>query len=579
MLEGQEELKKKDWKKPVPDTPPKTRVNQKSARTSMSSALSKSDKDGEAKPMKKPAAKAPPAEPASSSGVKRPQAPDPEPVKKKDKNKSKGTEERDDVDQNEEKESRRKAKIERERQIEEVLQEFEDSNEEAGKEVENPLKARQLKPQTSGPTVDEDEMMEDFWRWREERAAEQWEECEGWEDWECEEFQEEAEEKAGSEEKVQEKAQTKKKEPSNVPDTAASPPSAKRSRKGSQAPPSEPEEPKCHEAAANADHQVRAPGNPDPEPVVKPEPPTKVKQELIEPSMLQAQPAAPGTLAITDGTAAPHDPSQDETQPMEEYGLDLRNVPEASRPLLKSPPHKCKPGASRDLLPGLKDTYQSDADVEDEEDSANSEHDPDYTDEEAEGSAKPAPSEPETKITSKSHKKAWNKLDRLVKTNPGSHPQIAKIWINGDKSARNRLLVDWVKSAMDPGKVESELVWKATKGHEGNKRRMLLTVSQMRKPPHYFPKEKIKHIVRTKAPVKDEDCPHLQSAYRYWCTVEVKTDDYTRNELGAYQILHVCMYVHVCLCCPRMLDCLFHDGSGWSPTIVLGLIPHLAWRL
>ena len=85
MLEGQEELKKKDWKKPVPDTPPKTRVNQKSARTSMSSALSKSDKDGEAKPMKKPAAKAPPAEPASSSGVKRPQAPDPEPVKKKER--------------------------------------------------------------------------------------------------------------------------------------------------------------------------------------------------------------------------------------------------------------------------------------------------------------------------------------------------------------------------------------------------------------------------------------------------------------------------------------------------------------
>ena len=138
MLEGQEELKKKDWKKPVPDTPPKTRVNQESARTSICSALSKSDKDGEAKPMKKLAAKAPPAEPASSSGVKRPQAPDPEPEKKKDKKKSKGTEERDDVDQNEEKESRRKAKIERKRQIEEVLQDFEDSNEEAGKEVENP---------------------------------------------------------------------------------------------------------------------------------------------------------------------------------------------------------------------------------------------------------------------------------------------------------------------------------------------------------------------------------------------------------------------------------------------------------
>ena len=129
---------------------------------------------------------------------------------------------------------------------------------------------------------------------------------------------------------------------------------------------------------------------------------------------------------------------------------------------------------------------------------------------------------------------------------------------------------------MDPGKVESELVWKAPKGHEGNKRRMLLTVSQTRKPPHYFPKEKFKHIVRTKAPVKDEP---LKSAYRYWCTVEVKTDDYTRNKLGAYQILHVCMYVHVCLCCPRMLGCLFHDDSGWSPTIVLGLIPHLAWRL
>ena len=103
--------------------------------------------------MKKPAAKAP-------SGVKRPQAPDPEPEKEKDKKKSKGKEEREDVE-NEEKESRRKAKIERKRQIEEVLQEFEDSNDEAGKEVENPPKARQLKPQTSGPTtVDEDEMME-----------------------------------------------------------------------------------------------------------------------------------------------------------------------------------------------------------------------------------------------------------------------------------------------------------------------------------------------------------------------------------------------------------------------------------
>ena len=211
-----------------------------------------------------------------------------------------------------------------------------------------------------GPAVDEDEMMEDFRCWREERAAEQWEECEGWEDWECEEFQEEAEEKAGPEEKAQEKARSIKKEPNNVPETAASPPRAKRSRKGYQAPPSEPEEPKCHEAAANADHQVCAPENPDPEPVVKPEPPTKVKKELIEPRMLQAQAAAPGTLAITDGAAAPHDPSQDETQ----HGLDLRNVPQASRPLLKSPPYKCKPGASRDLLPGLKDTYQSDADAD-----------------------------------------------------------------------------------------------------------------------------------------------------------------------------------------------------------------------
>ena len=81
--------------------------------------------------------------------MKRPQAPDPEPEKKKDKKKSKGKEEREDGE-NEEKESRRKAEIERKWQIEEVLQESEDSNEEAGKEVENPPQARQLKPQTSG---------------------------------------------------------------------------------------------------------------------------------------------------------------------------------------------------------------------------------------------------------------------------------------------------------------------------------------------------------------------------------------------------------------------------------------------
>ena len=177
--------------------------------------------------------------------------------------------------------------------------------------------------------------MEDSWRWREERAAEQWEECEGWEDWECEEFQEEAEEKAGPEEKVQEKAQSRKKE-----------------RKGREKVPKRlPQNLKNPSAMKLLQMQI----------IKRVPPETQILNLLsnpslppIEPSMLQAQPA--GTLAITDGTAAPHDPSQDETQPMEEYGLDLRNVPEASQP--KSPPYKCKPGASRHLLPGLKDTYQ-----------------------------------------------------------------------------------------------------------------------------------------------------------------------------------------------------------------------------
>ena len=114
---------------------------------------------------------------------------------------------------------------------------------------------------------------------------------------------------------------------------------------------------------------------------------------------------------------------------------------------------------------------------------------------------------------------------------------MAKMW-KGDNDERNKLLRQFVLSGGVAEKVESQLVWRATTGNKSNRRKALLTVKQMRAPPHRFPNAKVRWIVANRQPVEDEDCPGVRSAWKYWCTVETVIDDYNTNESGP---LHVCV--------------------------------------
>ena len=153
----------------------------------------------------------------------------------------------------------------------------------------------------------------------------------------------------------------------------------------------------------------------------------------------------------------------------------------------------------------------------------------------------------EEKINSKTHKKFWSKLDRLIDSSGRKFPNMAKMW-KGDIDEQNKLLRQFVLSGGVAEKVESQLVWRATTGNKRNRRKALLTVKQMRGPPHRFPKAKVRWIVANRQPVEDEDCPGVRSAWKYWRTVETGIDDYNMNESGP---LHVCVSMSNLSC----LDC------------------------
>ena len=108
-----------------------------------------------------------------------------------------------------------------------------------------------------------------------------------------------------------------------------------------------------------------------------------------------------------------------------------------------------------------------------------------------------------SKVNSRSHKKQWNKIDRYVKSNPDACPTISRLW-NGTPQERLDVLRQLVSQDGVWPKIESELSWSASVGTESRSRRALLTVKQMREGPQFSLPGKIRAIVATRTPVKDE---------------------------------------------------------------------------
>ena len=273
------------------------------------------------------------------------------------------------------------------------------------------------------------------------------------------------------------------------------------------------------------------------------------KAEFVDPSQEDTQPLEPMLCPepvqpqpIEKPRMNPSKPSLALPAPppgMERNKVDLSSVP--LQHLLAKPEPYIPRGASNALLPGLHEGFESDEDFEDDA-SLDPEDDSKC---EQPSVAPPAPSKTEKKeapaaeekINSKTHKKFWSKLDRLIISSGRKFPNMAKMW-KGDNDERNKLLRQFVLSGGVAEKVESQLVWRATTGNKSNRRKALLTVKQMRAPPHRFPKAKVRWIVANRQPVEDEDCPGVRSAWKYWCTVETVIDDYNTNESGP---LHVCV--------------------------------------
>ena len=273
------------------------------------------------------------------------------------------------------------------------------------------------------------------------------------------------------------------------------------------------------------------------------------KAELVDPSQEDTQPLEPMLCPEPVQPQPIEKPRMNPSEPllalpapppgMEHNKVDLSSVP--LKHLLAKPEPYIPRGASNALLPGLHEAFESDEDFEDDV-SLDPEDDSQC---EEPNVAPPAPSKTEKKvapaaeqkINSKTHKKFWSKLDRLIDSSGRKFPNMAKMW-QGDNNERNKLLRQFVLSNGVAEKVESDLVWRATAGNKRNRRKALLTVKQMRGPPHRFPTAKVRWIVANRQPVEDEDCPGVKSAWKYWCTVETVIDDYNVNESGP---LHVCV--------------------------------------
>ena len=221
MKKAQEELADKVWKDPER---PALRLHKKTPRPSMKAALKVVEE--EEPPRKKGSKK----ERSSGSGIKRPIT---EPLEEEPEARSEKTSKTNNTNKERKKgkaenpdKTDTKAEVKKEQESEknvkkgstkgsssektakesslkrknqhddlaEVLRQFEDSDPEIAEEKPK----RKLKPQTSGPTIDDDEMMRDFWSWREERAAEELQKQEQWaewgKEWEGEEWEGEEEE-------------------------------------------------------------------------------------------------------------------------------------------------------------------------------------------------------------------------------------------------------------------------------------------------------------------------------------------------------------------------------------------------
>ena len=232
------------------------------------------------------------------------------------------------------------------------------------------------------------------------------------------------------------------------------------------------------------------------------------------------------------------DPSQEDTLVLAvPEGTDKRYIFDEHR-ILQTPPKYIKKGAEACLFPGLKEDYVSEhsssgkhsgshtSDEDWQEDSEQEEEE-----EQDESVPEPAVKKDESAVNSKSHKKEWMKIDRLVASNPAVYPTISKLWNSGAKE-RTTVLRQFVSVDGVFEKVESQLSWKASVGSTAKSRKALLTVKQMASAPHFFPAEKIRTIVASREPVKDEDTPHLQSANKYWCTVTATAADFQKSEPG-----------------------------------------------
>ena len=205
---------------------------------------------------------------------------------------------------------------------------------------------------------------------------------------------------------------------------------------------------------------------------------------------------------------------------------------------METPPRLIKKGAVAILFPGLKADYASErssgpsgerSNAGSSADEARQESAEEQHEEESEEPGEVPGQEPGeeqgqektdmSKVNSRSRKKQWNKIARYVKSNPDACPTISRLW-NGTPQERDGV---WPK-------VESELSRSASVGTESRSRRALLTVKQTREAPHFSPPEKIRAIVATRTPVKDEDTPHFTN--KYWCMVTVTADEYNKSEPG-----------------------------------------------
>ena len=308
----------------------------------------------------------------------------------------------------------------------ECFKEFEDSDEE--KVPAMPGKRRELKPGTSGPEIDEAEVAEEYLKFK---WGENWQQS--WLGWQDEEWWQQV---GGDQDWGENEA----------PNNSAQ---------------DDQEDQEDHEAAKEKTLEEISPV-PEAE---------EVRSEESKPAARKPMLALPPIP----------DPSQEDTLVLAvPQGRDKRYIFD-EHGILQTPPKYIKKGAEACLFRGSRKTMFRNT-------AAAAANTPDPTPRTKIGRKvqskkkkknrmcqcqSPQSRRTEPTVNSKSHKKEWMKIDRLVASNPDVYPTISKLWNSGAKE-RNSVLRQFVSVDGVFEKVESQLSWKASVRSTAKSRKALL---------------------------------------------------------------------------------------------------------